>query len=78
MELKKTTIVEAVMNDGEPLKEGQTYIFSDGTHDLCGVFKGITARGTLKFAGVLPGHEDATFNILPKSIAAICPAEVLL
>lgn len=76
MELKKTTIVEAVMSDGEPLKEGQTYVFSDGTHDFCGVFKEITGRGTLKFAGVLPEHKDVTFNIKPKSIVAIQTAEV--
>lgn len=77
MELKKTTTVEAIMNDGEPLQKEQTYVFSDGIHDFCGVFKEITGRGTLKFAGVLPEHEDVTFNIQPKSIAMIRPAEVL-
>lgn len=77
MELKKTTIVEAIMNDGEPLKEGQTYVFSDGTHDFCGVFREITGRGTLKFAGVLPEHKDVTFNIQPKSIVTIRTAEVV-
>lgn len=76
MELKKTTIVEAVMNDGEPLREGQAYVFSDGNRDFCGVFKEITARGTLKFAGVLLEHKDVTFNIQPKSIVTIRAAEI--
>lgn len=76
MELKKTTIVEAVMNNGETLKKGQAYVFSVGTHEFYGVFRGITGRGTLKFAEVLPAHKDVTFDIQPKNIVAIHPTEV--
>lgn len=76
MEIKKTTIVEAITTDGKPMEIGKRYVFHTGGRDHIGTYSGIGFRGMLVMKNVIPGHEDVTFNIKPQSVESIYEAEI--
>lgn len=76
MEIKKTTIVEAITTGGKPMEIGKRYVFHMCGRDYAGTYSGIGFRGMLVMKNVIPGYDDVTYNIKPQSIESIYEADI--
>lgn len=75
MEIKKEITVNPMTTDGKILENGDEVVFIAEGKSFVGIYLGINKRGAVMFSTYF-GDEPITFNVMPRSIAAIYKARI--
>ena len=69
MKIEKEVKKYAVAEDGTELKPGMLCEFTVEDRSLCGVYQGLTKRGSLRFQNTV--DTNVFYNVMPNSIGTM-------